>query len=105
MNTNDILALVNSIQPTAQANLPVIPNNGNPGGAYNMPAMPYATSAPTPQAPVLPASPVAQPAGHMAGGLGGGIVDRYPWMQQSPHMDWIQQWLGNRQYGIIPRAR
>jgi len=54
------------LQQQAQAALPVTPNNGNPNGAHNMPA-----------AGVLPAA------------TGG----RYPWLQPSPSMGWVQQML------------
>ena len=33
----ELIAAVRSMQANAQANLPVIPNNGNPNGAYNAP--------------------------------------------------------------------
>lgn len=37
MNTQQILQAMSSLQSNAQDALPVIPNNGNPGGANNMP--------------------------------------------------------------------
>lgn len=33
----ELISAVRSMQANAQANLPVIPNNGNPNGAYNAP--------------------------------------------------------------------
>lgn len=36
--SQELLSAVSNIQPNAQAGLPVMPNNGNPGGVYNMPA-------------------------------------------------------------------
>lgn len=35
--TQQILSAISGLQENAQAALPVIPNNGNPGGANNMP--------------------------------------------------------------------
>ena len=35
--TNELLQAISNMQLGAQEALPVIPNNGNPGGAYNMP--------------------------------------------------------------------
>lgn len=35
--TNELLLAINNMQPDVQAALPVVPNNGNPAGAYNMP--------------------------------------------------------------------
>ena len=48
--TQQMLSAVNDMQVNAQAALPVIPNNGNPAGANNMPASQQqapATVAPT----------------------------------------------------------
>lgn len=38
-STQQILSAITGMQENAQAALPVIPNNGNPGGAHNMPQM------------------------------------------------------------------
>jgi hypothetical protein len=35
-STQQILEAMSGLQETAQGQVPVIPNNGNPGGAYNM---------------------------------------------------------------------
>lgn len=35
-STQELLTAVTNMQPNAQEALPVIPNNGNPQGAYNM---------------------------------------------------------------------
>lgn len=48
-SAQEMLAAAGSVQQDAQASLPVIPNNGNPGGAYNMPQ--------TTQEPAKPAGP------------------------------------------------
>lgn len=45
-STQQILSAVVDMQKTAQGNLPVIPNNGNPAGAYNMPHAAEQGSAP-----------------------------------------------------------
>lgn len=63
------LHLLQSLQQNAQRNLPVIPNNGNPQGANNMPSAP--TSAP----PAVAPPPM--------------------WSQPSPGMEMIKQFLAN----------
>lgn len=67
MNTNSILAAVNDLQPDAQARLPVIPRNGNPQGANNMPA----------------AAPAVDSNG----------AKHYPWLDPSPNLDILHDWL------------
>ena len=49
------------VQPAAQANVPVIPNNGNPAGAYNMPG----ATAPQPAAPSFFQYSAASPSPYM----------------------------------------
>ena len=49
------------LQPTAQANVPIIPNNGNPAGAYNMPG----ATAPRPAAPSFFQYSAASPSPYM----------------------------------------
>ena len=71
--------LLLDMQGQAQANLPVIPNNGNPQGANNMPATDVVAQ---PQ-PALP-------------------VEHYPWMRASPSMDLIQRLLNRRSAGVAP---
>lgn len=75
INTHKILNAVTSMQQNAQAALPVIPNNGNPAGAYNMP----------PQGAQAPVQPQAQSPYY------------YPWLAPSPHMEGIQNQLSARQ--------
>lgn len=58
------------VQQNAQANVPVIPNNGNPQGANNMPSQ-----------PTLP-----QPPGNAWG-------NKYSWLAPSPSMDMVNQLL------------
>lgn len=72
----------NAMQQDAQAALPVIPNNGNPGGVYNAPQ----TGGVVPPQPV----PIQQTGGNQA------PQHFYPWMRPSPHMDAIRQMLGQR---------
>lgn len=64
-STQDLLNAITQMQQTAQANVPVISNNGNPNGANNMPAM---TALPP-------------------------VTSAVPWMQPSPYMENIQQML------------
>lgn len=59
-STQQMLASTRDLQQNAQAALPVIPNNGNPAGAYNMPQ--------STQVPAKPAGPDLswlQPSAHM----------------------------------------
>lgn len=65
-NTAAILAAMSGMQSNAQSSLPFTPNNGNPGGAYNMPQG---------QATQQPAAP----------------PDPWPWLQPSPFMQTLQQ--------------
>lgn len=55
---------MNNMQENAQAAVPVVPNNGNPNGAHNMPA-----TVPNP------------------------MLQRYPWLGPSTHMTNIRQRL------------
>lgn len=70
-NTQAVLAAMSRMQSNAQAALPVSPNNGNPGGAYNMPHGGQQ------------AQPAAPP-------------DPWPWLQPSPFMQSLQQDLASR---------
>lgn len=65
-STSELLQAITGMQQNAQAALPVIPNNGNPQGANNMPAS---------AAPAAPAAP------------------SFSWLNPSPSMDLIQQML------------
>lgn len=66
--TQEILQAVAGMQQNAQNNLPVVPNNGNPNGANNMPAG-------------NPAAPT-------------GPIDNTPdWVKPSPSMDAFHQML------------
>lgn len=70
-NTQAVLAAMSRMQSNAQAALPVSPNNGNPGGAYNMP---HGGQQAVPAAP----------------------PDPWPWLQPSPFMQSLQQDLASR---------
>lgn len=95
MNFAQILAGVargnHNMQQNAQANVPVIPNNGNPGGAFNMPQNPTLPAQAAPVAPVaapqpaVPAAPPMQQNKYF-----------YPWMNPSPAMQQVYQMLGQR---------
>lgn len=69
-----MLASLGNMQQNAQAALPVIPNNGNPAGAYNMPQ--------TGQTPPAPAGPDLS------------------WLQPSPHMQEVAATLQALQKNI-----
>lgn len=65
----EVLQAITGMQQNAQASLPVIPNNGDPRGANNMPA---ATAA------VMPSTTGA---------------NKFPWLNPSPSMDVLHQLL------------
>ena len=71
--TQQMLSAITGMQENAQAALPVIPNNGNPAGANNMPQQ---QQAPSP-------GPAAPPA--------------LPWLAPSASMQLFQQQLAARQ--------
>ena len=68
----ELISAVRSMQANAQANLPVIPNNGNPNGAYNAPRA-------VRQAPVR------------------NNQNDLSWLQPSPAMQQLQQRMSERQ--------
>lgn len=69
--TQQILQAVNNLQSNAQGALPIIPNNGNPGGANNMPQGQQVASVTPPPNP-------------------------YQWLEPSPAMQSTQQMLSER---------
>lgn len=77
-NINSAINGLQYMQQNAQAALPVIPNNGNPAGAYNMPVAPVAQE----MAPVVQPKPT--------------LADRYPWLKPSASMDNIRAMLDQR---------
>lgn len=68
------LQAMTDMQASIQSGLPVIPNNGNPAGAYNMPQ----------------GQPASQPAAPPS------LEDRFPWLKPSPFMNNMQQMLAER---------
>lgn len=72
------MAYLPNIQENAQAALPVIPNNGNPGGVYNMPQL---ASAETPKQQQQ--------------------NDTLAWMNPSPYMENINQLLQRQAQDIV----
>lgn len=77
-STQELLAAMSNIQPDAQAGLPVIPNNGNPRGAYNMPPRDAAEAA------------VTRPPA---------VQKDFSWLQPSQYMKNIQEMLSQRKTG------
>lgn len=69
--TQQVLSAITNMQENAQAALPVIPNNGNPAGANNMPQQPQ--QEPAPRGPDL------------------------SWLGPSPYMQQFTQMLVKRQ--------
>lgn len=69
--TQQILQSMNDMQVNAQGALPVIPNNGNPGGAHNMPQGTQVASVTPPPNP-------------------------YQWLEPSPAMQSTQQMLSEQ---------
>lgn len=79
--TQQMLSAITGMQENAQAALPVIPNNGNPAGANNMPQQ--QAPSPGPAAPAVPAM---------------------PWLAPSASMQLFQQQLAARQ-AILDKQR
>lgn len=77
MNFNSAINAIQDVQQVAQEALPVIPNNGNPAGAYN-----------NPRTPVV-AQPMAKPQVPQ-------LSDRYPWLKPSPSMENVRAMLTQR---------
>lgn len=69
----ELISAVRSMQANAQANLPVIPNNGNPNGAYNAPR-----------------------AGQRMG-MGKSVPNDFSWLEPSPAMRQLQDSMAQRQ--------
>lgn len=91
--TQELLAAMSNIQPDAQAGLPVLPNNGNPAGAYNMPASAGAVAPAVVRPPIAPKD--------------------FSWLQSSQYMRNVQDMLNQRrtagatqqQAGQVPYAQ
>lgn len=91
VSTQQILNGIINMQADAQQALPVIPNNGNPAGAYNMPQ----TTMPQ-QAPVAPIAP--RPSVPMT------PQDRYPWLQPSQSASNVRAMLQARRGQVAPNT-
>lgn len=76
--TQEIMSAMSAVQRNAQQGLPVIPNNGNPQGVYNMPA--------DQMRPPLPATQNKGP--------------DLSWLQPSQHMAMIQAMLSQQQQNL-----
>ena len=87
---NSALNGVSNMQQVVQEGLPVIPNNGNPGGAYNMPHAPQLPGQPQP----VVAQPMTQPQ----------LSDRYPWLRPTQSMDNVRNLLASRRQATLPPA-
>ena len=91
LSTQQVLQSLIDMQANAQQALPVIPNNGNPAGANNMPRntgivpphMRDSQKAP-PTGGALPAEQVSP------------MAQRYPWLKPSQSMDNIRGYLNSR---------
>lgn len=79
-STQELLTAINNIQPNAQAALPVLPNNGNPRGAYNMPPRDTMEGA----VARLPA-----------------FQKDFSWLQPSQYMKNVQEMLNQRRTGGV----
>lgn len=89
------LSRIFDIQRNAQANVPVLPNNGNPAGAYNMPysQAPQGAGLANPNTGAMPPHMRPQLPAQAQGPL-------FPWLQSSPSMNIVRQFLANRaQFG------
>lgn len=87
VSTQEILNGVINMQANAQQALPVIPNNGNPAGAYNMPVTPQPVAV---GQPAVPAPMARQPAPLSP------IQNKYPWLAPSPSVDNMRSLLESR---------
>lgn len=83
-STANVLAAMNTMQSNIQNTLPVIPNNGNPAGAYNMPLRANGMGAAIPDAPPVANDMPVQKA------------DPWPWLQPSPFMSMLAEDLKTR---------
>lgn len=83
-NTAGVLAAMSNMQSNIQTGLPVIPNNGNPAGAYNMPMRANGMGAAIPGAPPVVNDMPRQKA------------DPWPWLQPSPFMSTLAEDLKTR---------
>lgn len=109
LSTQQILQAAIDMQRNAQQALPVIPNNGNPMGANNMPQNIPRTILPQTQAPVHTGgydSSGINPAAGRGDVPASPTVERFPWLKPSSSMDNIRRFLSerrtNQQVGGMP---
>jgi hypothetical protein len=88
VSTQEILNGVINMQANAQQALPVIPNNGNPAGAYNMPMLPQHRAVGQP--PVAAQPMVRQPQAPLP------TPPQYPWLAPSQSATNIRTMLEGR---------
>lgn len=97
VSTQDILNNIINMQRNAQEALPIIPNNGNPGGANNMPrAAAPPMSVPLPAQQRAPAPPMAAPQQP--------VEDKWGWLKASPAMSNVRKMLDARRGTMSPAA-
>lgn len=95
-STQELLQSIIDMQSNAQRSLPVIPNNGNPMGANNMPRN---------TGIVPPHMQQPQGGGYDSSGINpqanrrlpmDQMAERYPWLKPSQSMDNIRSYLNSR---------
>jgi len=105
LSTQQVLQSLIDMQANAQQALPVIPNNGNPMGANNMPRN---------TGIVPPHMRQSQSGGYDGSGINpqanrpgasSPMAERYPWLKQSASMDNIRSYLNNRRGMFQPRQQ
>ena len=103
LSTQQILQSVIDMQANAQQALPVLPNNGNPMGANNMP---HTGGMIQPRQQATPGDydgSGINPAANRPGQRPSPLAERYPWLQPSPSMDNIREFLNSRR-GMLQRG-
>lgn len=100
LSTQQVLQSLIDMQANAQQALPVIPNNGNPMGANNMPRNTGIVPPRTRQAQggggydssgINPGAATPRTTGQSSP-----MAERYPWLKQSASMDNIRNYLNTR---------
>ena len=90
------------LQANAQEALPILPNNGNPAGANNMPFMKRQLGQPPMPtggydgSGIIPPHMRQQPGQPPAAGRQNPMLERYPWLKPTSSMDNIREWLSSR---------
>lgn len=93
LSTPQILQSMIDMQANAQQALPVIPNNGNPAGANNMPHNRGVVPPHMQQSQQTPPTGGGLPANQQAPSP---MAERYPWLKPSQSMDNIRGYLNSR---------